>query len=116
MQMVMTRVPVSDRVKAFGFYSEALGVTERLSLPAAQLAIVVSPEDPNGVGLLLEPDEHPAYRAFQEAIYAEGLPCIAFGTSDIRAEYDRLTARGVTFCQEPTQTGAGLLAVFDDTF
>jgi predicted enzyme related to lactoylglutathione lyase len=115
MKIAMTSIPVNDPVTAFEFYTRVLGFTEHLFMPEAMLAIVVSPDDPHGTALLLEPNQHPQYKAFQEAIYAEGIPGIVFGTDDIHAEYDRLVARGVSFRQPPTESEAGSLAIFDDT-
>ncbi len=115
MKIALTSIPVHDPVNAFEFYTEVLGFTERLFMPEANLAIVTSPEDAEGTGLLLEPNDHPAYRALQESLYAEGIPCIVLGSTDIHAEYARLSARGVSFRQPPETTDAGILAVFDDT-
>jgi catechol 2,3-dioxygenase-like lactoylglutathione lyase family enzyme len=76
---------------------------------------VVSPEDPDGVELVLEPDEHPAARPFKEALVADGIPFTSFAVDDVRAEFDRLKGLGVTFTQEPASMGPVTTAVFDDT-
>ena len=76
---------------------------------------VISPQDPNGIELLLEPDSHPAAKPFKQALVEDGIPATSFGVDDINAEYARLTALGVAFTQPPVQMGPVTTAVFDDT-
>ena len=76
---------------------------------------VVSPEQPDGVELLLEPEGHPAARPFKDALVADGMPYASFAVDDASAEYDRLSGLGVTFTQPPTPMGPVTTAVFDDT-
>jgi predicted enzyme related to lactoylglutathione lyase len=106
---------VDDPLKAFKFYTEVLGFIERVYLPEAYLAIVASPEEPGGTGMLLEPNNNPIASTYQSALRKEKLPAIVFGTADIQKEYERLKGLGVVFTQEPTKTDFGIEAVFDDT-
>jgi hypothetical protein len=76
---------------------------------------VVSPEDANGVELLLEPDQHPAARPFKRALVEDGIPFTSFGVEDVKAEYDRLHKAGVHFTQPPVEMGPVTTAVLDDT-
>jgi predicted enzyme related to lactoylglutathione lyase len=76
---------------------------------------VVSPEDPDGPQLLLEQDGHPAVRPYKEALVADGIPAASFAVADVPAEAERLQRLGVTFTQEPLETGPVVTAVFDDT-
>lgn len=115
MKIAMTSVHVDDPIKAFKFYTEVLGFAERLYMPEYFLAIVASPEEVNGTGLLLEPSDNPIAKAYKEGLYHSELPCIVFGVEDAQQEYERLKARGVVFKQEPTKTDFGTTAVFDDT-
>lgn len=115
MKIGLTSVFVNDPVAAFKFYTEVLGFVEKLFVPDAQLAIVVSPDDRDGTALLLEPNENPIAKSYQEAIYQAGLPPIVLTVTDIQAEFERLKGRGVVFRQEPTKTEWGTLAVFEDT-
>lgn len=115
MKIGLTSVFVNDPVAAFKFYTEVLGFVEKLFVPDAQLAIVVSPDDRDGTALLLEPNENPIAKSYQEAIYQAGLPPIVLSVTDIQAEFERLKGRGVVFRQEPTKTEWGTLAVFEDT-
>jgi len=115
MKISLTSIPVNNPVEAHKFYTETLGFTSKLFMPEAYLAIVVSPEDPNGTSLLLEPNNSPVYKTFQEEIYKMGMPLIIFGTEDINAEYERLKAKGVVFKKTPTKTDWGIEAILDDT-
>jgi catechol 2,3-dioxygenase-like lactoylglutathione lyase family enzyme len=76
---------------------------------------VVSPEDPDGTELVLEPDEHPAAKPFKKALVADGIPFTAFAVDDVRAEHERLRGLGVRFTQEPADMGPVTTAVLDDT-
>ena len=114
MKITLTSVPVNNPIDAFTFYTEVLGFVKRLYIPEAVLAIVASPEEPDGTGLLLEPNNNPISKTFQEAVYQAGLPIIVFGTADIQQEYERLKARGVVFRKEPTKTDWGIEAIFED--
>ena len=76
---------------------------------------VVSPAAPDGVELILEPDAHPAAKAFKKAIFAGGIPATSFGVDDIQAEYERMTKLGVKFRSKPTKAGPATVAVFEDT-
>ena len=115
MKIMLTSVPVNNPIDAFMFYTEVLGFVKRLYIPEAVLAIVASPEEPDGTGLLLEPNNNPISKTFQEAVYQAGLPIIVFGTADIQQEYSRLRALGVVFRTEPTKTDWGIEAIFEDT-
>jgi predicted enzyme related to lactoylglutathione lyase len=115
MKISLTSVFVDDPGKAFKFYTEVLGFVERMYVPEAALAIVASPEDVEGTGLLLEPNDNPIARTYQEGLYKAGLPVIVFGVEDIQKEYERLKELGVVFSEEPTKTDWGTKAVFDDT-
>ena len=115
MKIALASVPVEDPIKAFKFYTEVLGFVERLYMPEHYLAIVASPEDPKGTGLLLEPNANPISKTFQEGVFNMGLPIIVFGVDDIQKEYEKLKSRGVEFTKAPTETQGGIEAVFNDT-
>lgn len=115
MKIAMTNVYVTSPIEAHKFYTEKLGFTSRMFMPEAQLAIVASPEDPNGTGLLLEPSDNPIAKTYKEALYNNGFPAIVMGVDDVQAEYEKLKARGVTFTEQPTKTDWGAQATFDDT-
>ena len=85
-------------------------------MPEAYLAIVVSPEDPDGTALLLEPNGNPIAKTYQEGLYKSGIPVIVFSADDIEKEYERLKDLGVVFKKTPTKTDAGTEAIFEDGF
>jgi catechol 2,3-dioxygenase-like lactoylglutathione lyase family enzyme len=113
----LTSVLVDDQDKALRFYTEVLGFEKKTEIPLGEhrWLTVVSPDDPDGVELVLEPDEHPAARPFKEALVTDGIPFTSFAVADVHAESERLRGLGVTFTQEPAQMGSVTTAVFDDT-
>jgi catechol 2,3-dioxygenase-like lactoylglutathione lyase family enzyme len=117
MRITVTSVLVDDQEKALRFYTDVLGFLKKADIPMgeARWLTVVSPEDPDGTQLLLEPDEHPAAGPFKEALVADGIPFTSFGVDDVRDEFNRLQGRGVRFTQEPVEMGPVTTAVFDDT-
>ena len=117
MRITVTSVLVDDQEKALRFYTEKLGFAKKNDFPIgeARWLTVVSPEDPDGVELLLEPDGHPAAQPFKEALVADGIPFTSFAVADARAEFERLRDAGVQFVQEPAEMGPVTTAVLDDT-
>ena len=118
MKIIHTSVFVNDQDKALKFYTEILGFVKKSDIPAGQYRwlTVVSPDDQNGTELVLEPNDNPAAKTYQKAIFEQGIPATSFGVSDVRAEHERLKKLGVTFTTEPTEVMKGVtIARFDDT-
>jgi predicted enzyme related to lactoylglutathione lyase len=117
MKIVVTSVLVDDQAKAHRFYTEILGFQTKRDIDMGEhrWLTVVSPEDPDGPAVLLEPDSQAGAKAFKDALANDGIPWTSFGIGDCRAEYDRLLKLGVTFTQPPTEFGPVITAVFDDT-
>jgi catechol 2,3-dioxygenase-like lactoylglutathione lyase family enzyme len=117
MKITVTSVLVDDQKKALRFYTDVLGFQKKHEIPLGEAywLTVVSPTQPDGPELLLEPDGHPAAKPFKAALVADGIPYTMFAVDDIEAEYERLTKLGVTFTQPPTAMGPVTTAVFDDT-
>ena len=117
MKINLASVFVDDQDKALSFYTQMLGFVKKTEVPVGEFRwlTVVSAEDLDGVELVLEPDHHPAVRPFKDAIVADGIPYTSFAVDDVRAEFDRLSALGVRFVQEPATMGPVTTAVFDDT-
>jgi catechol 2,3-dioxygenase-like lactoylglutathione lyase family enzyme len=113
----LASIHVDDQDKALAFYTDVLGFVKKTEVPLGEhrWLTVVSPEDPDGVELVLEPGDHPAVRPYKEALAADGIPFTSFAVSDVQAEFERLTALGVTFTQEPLTMGPVTTAVLDDT-
>lgn len=114
MKIALTSIFVDDPIKAFQIYTEKLGFIKKVYIPEAQLAVVASPEEPNGTGLLLEPNNNPIAKTYQEQVFKAGIPVIVFGTDDIAAEFQRLKGQGIAFRSEPTKTEWGIQALFED--
>jgi catechol 2,3-dioxygenase-like lactoylglutathione lyase family enzyme len=117
MRIYVTSVFVDDQKKALDFYTNTLGFKKKTDVPLgdASWLTVVSPEQPDGTELLLEPSGHPAVKPFKDALVEDGIPATSFAVDDVRAEFDRLRSEGVRFTQEPTEMGDVTTAVFDDT-
>jgi predicted enzyme related to lactoylglutathione lyase len=117
MKIKLASVFVDDQQKALEFYTEILGFIKKHDLPVGKFRwiTVVSPDGPNDIELVLEPNDNPAARTFQKAIYDQGIPATAFFVDDIQKEYERINTLGVEFTMEPTETGSVTIAIFDDT-
>ena len=113
----LTSVLVDDQQKALKFYTEVLGFVKKTDIPLGEYSglTVVSPEDPDGVELVLEPSDHPAVKPYKDALVADGIPFTSFAVDDVQKEYERLAGLGVTFTQPPTAMGPVTTAVLDDT-
>ncbi|MEV4880263.1 VOC family protein [Streptomyces cyaneofuscatus] len=118
MKIHLTSVFVDDQEKALRFYTDVLGFAKKHDVPLGgtdRWLTVVSPEDPDGTELLLEPDRHRAVGPYKTALVEDGIPAAAFAVDDVRAEFDRLRGLGVRFTQEPLEMGPVTTAVLDDT-
>jgi catechol 2,3-dioxygenase-like lactoylglutathione lyase family enzyme len=113
----LTSVLVDDQAKALRFYTDVLGFVKKADVPLGEhrWLTVVSPDEPEGTELLLEPDEHPAARPFKEALVRDGIPFTSFAVENVRRDFERLSDHGVRFTQEPTEMGPVTTAVLDDT-
>ena len=117
-RITTTSVYVDDQDRALDFYTRLLGFAPGVDVPLGEgrrWLTVVSPADPDGTQLLLEPDDHPAAKEFKAALVAEDIPFTSFGVDDVAAEFERLTAAGVRFVGGPTSMGQVTTAVLDDT-
>lgn len=117
MKITLTSVLVDDQAKALAFYTDVLGFQKKTDMPLGEhrWLTVVSPDAPDGVELLLEPDEHPAAKPFKAALVEDGIPFTSFAVEDLHQEYERLQGLGVRFTQDPTAIGPVTTAVLDDT-
>jgi len=113
----LASVLVDDQDKALRFYTEILGFVKKTEMPLGEFRwlTVVSPEDPDGTELVLEPGDHPAVRPFKAALVDDGIPFTSFAVDDVHAEVERLRGLGVKFSQEPLEMGPMTTAILDDT-
>jgi catechol 2,3-dioxygenase-like lactoylglutathione lyase family enzyme len=119
MRIHVLSVLVSNQEQALRFYSDKLGFVTKHDIPLGdggdRWLTLTSPEEPDGVELLLEPDGHPAAKPWKEALVNDGIPATQFAVTDVRAEFERLSGLGVRFVQEPVEMGPVTTAVLDDT-
>ncbi|MFI5674811.1 VOC family protein [Streptomyces cellulosae] len=117
MRIHLSSVFVDDQDKALRFYTEVLGFVKKAEVPLGEdrWLTVVSPEDPDGTELLLEPAGHPAVKPYRDALLNDGIPATAFAVDDVHAEFNRLRGLGVRFTQKPMEMGSVTTAVLDDT-
>ncbi|WP_437480063.1 VOC family protein [Sorangium sp. So ce1014] len=117
MKIKLNSIMVEDQDRALKFYTEVLGFKKKHDVPVGEYRwiTVVSPEGPDDVELVLEPNANPAAKTFQQAMFAQGIPLTAFEVTDLRAEFARLKERQVAFTQEPTPMGPVMMAVLSDT-
>ena len=119
MKIKLTSVSIDDYDKALKFYTEMMGFVKKQDIPlgeGARWITVVSPEEPNGTELLLEPNaDYPAMKALKESLVRDGMPFTAFLVGDVQQEYERMKDLGVEFTMEPTNMGMTTAAVLNDT-
>lgn len=119
MRIKLTSVPIDDYDKALKFYTEILGFVKKRDIPlgeGARWITVVSPEEPDGTELLLEPNSgYPAMKALKEALVKDGIPFTAFQVDNLQEEYERMRLLGVEFTMEPTNMGTTTAATLNDT-
>lgn len=117
MRIYLTSVFVDNQDKALQFYTEILGFIKKSDFPVGQFKwlTVTSAEESDGVQLLLEPNDNPASRTFQKALYDQGIAATSFAVEDLQKEFERMKQLGVTFTMPPASMGPNTIAVFDDT-
>lgn len=118
MKIYVTSVLVDDQAEGLAFYRDKLGFRVKHDIDMGdgnRWLTLVSPDNPEGTELLLEPSGHPAVGPFKAALVADGIPFTSFMVDDLDAEVKRLKGLGVTFTVEPMDAGTVLMAVFDDS-
>lgn len=117
MKIGVTSVFVDNQEQALEFYTEKLGFVKKKEIPLGEFKwlTVVSPDNQDGVELLLEPNDNIAARNYQNAIFNQGIPATTFFVDDINEEYSKLLDKGVEFHSEPQKSPFGYYAVFNDT-
>ena len=117
MKIKLTSVYVDDQDKALRFYTEVLGFAKKADVRQGpyRWLTVASPEEPGGTELQLAPNDNPAAKAYQQAIFQQGQPAAMFYTDDVQADYERMKARGAEFAMPPTDVTASKIAMLKDT-
>ncbi|MBM7119253.1 VOC family protein [Archangium primigenium] len=118
MKIKLTSVLVDDQAKALAFYTEKLGFLKKNDIPMGpyRWLTVVSPSEPDGAEVVLEPMAHAFSKTYQRELYSAGIPLTAFFVEDLASEFTRLKALGVVFANEPMSIPGGpTVAKIDDT-
>jgi len=117
MKINLTTIHVDDQEKALRFYTEVLGFVKKADFTQGPFRwlTVASAEQPDGTELQLALNDNPAARAYQQAMFEQNQPAAMFFTDDVRADHDRMAARGATFTMPPTATTGSTIAMLDDT-
>ena len=117
MKIKLTSVYVDEQERALRFYTEVLGFTKKADFTQGPFRwlTVASDEEPDGTELQLALNDDPAAKAYQQAIFQKGRPAAMFYTDDVKADYDRIKARGATFTMPPTDVTGSTIAMLNDT-
>lgn len=117
MKVKITSVMVTSQDTALKFYTEVLGFIKKTDIPLGEhkWLTVVSPEEQDGVEILLEPMGFEPAKVYQKQLFDAGIPWTVFDVADIEKEYERMKGLGVEFKSAPAQMGPVKVAVFNDT-
>ena len=64
---------------------------------------------------MLAPNDNPAGKAYQQAMFQQGQSAAMFYTDDVKGDYERIKARGAEFTMPPTDVTASTIAMLNDT-
>ena len=117
MKIKLTSVYVDDQEKALRFYTEVLGLAKKTDFSQGpyRWLTVASPEEPDGTELQLALNNNPAAKAYQQALFQQSQPAIMLFTDDIKADFERIKARGAEFTMPPTEVTGSTIAMLNDT-
>lgn len=117
MKIKLTSIHVDDQEKALRFYTDVMGFVKKadVSNDGFRWLTVVSPEEPDGTELLLEPNDNPAAQTYQQALFEQNIPAAMFFTDDIQSDYERMQELGAEFTMPPTDIHVATIAMVNDT-
>ena len=117
MKIKVTNTYVNDQEKALRFYTEVLGFVKKSDFTQGPFRwLTVAPaEEPDGTELQLAPNNNPAARAYQQAMFEQGQPAAMFFVDDVQREYDRMKSLGAEFTMPPTKVTGSTIAMLNDT-
>ncbi|HXP67958.1 MAG TPA: VOC family protein, partial [Candidatus Dormibacteraeota bacterium] len=110
MKIKIMSLYVDDQDKALRFYTEVLGFAKKTDFSQGpyRWLTLVSPEDPDGTELQLALNNNPAAQTYQQAMFQQSQPAAMFFTNDIKADFERIKARGAEFTMPPTDVTASI--------
>lgn len=117
MKLKLTSIYVDDQEKALQFYTDVLGLVKKTDVTQGpyRWLTVASAEEPDGIELQLAPNDDPAAKAYQQAMFDGGQRAIMFYVDDVQHEYERMTAAGAEFTMPPTKVTGSTIAIVNDT-
>jgi predicted enzyme related to lactoylglutathione lyase len=117
MKIKVTSIYVNDQAKALSFYTDVLGFAKKADFSNGpyRWLTVTSSDEPEGTELQLAPNNNPAAKAYQQAIFQQKQPAIMFFTEDVKGDYERIKSRGAEFTMPPTDVPGSTIAMLDDT-
>jgi predicted enzyme related to lactoylglutathione lyase len=117
MKIKVASIYVDDQANALRFYTDVLGLLKKTDVTQGlyRWLTVASAEEPDGAELQLAPNDNPAAKTYQQAIFEQGQPAFMFYVDDVQAEHDRMTAAGATFTMPPTKVTGSTIAILNDT-
>ena len=117
MKIKLTSLHVNDQEKALRFYTEVLGFAKKTDVSQGpyRWLTVASPEQPDGTELQLALNDNPAAKTYQQALFQQGQPAAMFFTDDVKADYERIKARGAEFTMPPTDVTGSTIAQLNDS-
>ena len=114
MKLSLVSIPVQDPVKAHEIYTTKLGFLSKQFDPKMSLAIVASPEDPDGTAILLEPCQGSFAEEYQKSAFDAKLPIMVFKVANVSAELEKLHSAGIKLRPELDKPEWGLTNLFED--
>ncbi|WP_210125961.1 MULTISPECIES: VOC family protein [unclassified Staphylococcus] len=118
MNIIANSIFVENQEEALQFYTNILGFEKKIDEPVGggfRWLTLVSPNQPEGAQLVLEPNGNPIAGDYQQRLFEANIPITMFGVDNVQQMYDTLSQKGVHFTVEPTTMGSAKMAIFDDT-
>ena len=118
MNIIANSIFVENQEEALQFYTNILGFEKKIDEPVGEgfrWLTLVSPNQPDGAQLVLEPNGNPIASDYQQRLFEANIPITMFGVDNVQQTYDSLSQKGVHFTVEPTTMGSAKMAIFDDT-
>ena len=118
MNIIANSIFVDNQEEALQYYTDILGFKKKIDEPVGEgfrWLTLVSPNQPDGAQLVLEPNGNPIAGDYQQRLFEANIPITMFGVENVQQTYDALTQKGVHFTVEPTTMGSAKMAIFDDT-
>jgi predicted enzyme related to lactoylglutathione lyase len=117
MKIKVMSIYVNDQERALRFYTDVLGFAKKTDFTQGpyRWVTVASPDEPNGTELQLAPNDNPAARTYQQALFEQSQPAAMFYVDDVQREYDRMKPLGAEFTMPPTKVTGSTIAMLNDT-